>query len=236
MTSKIIKVEKAMDKLNKYMSKYGQLYTDSCREYIEENFILYLDEPTAPDVLMQIYATVGCGVKKGSFYNAHLTRIQNMYGLDRNIAEVGGGLMPAFAQKVATIQHKTKKGTITVYDPDLIITKPNFKNLILQKEEFHKDTDVHSYDLVMGLLPCGATEAIISASCKAQKEFYIAMCGCTHFEFYYPFGYYTPRMYQEYVIQLAQDKLKEYDNGELIIDYLPEEYGIDYPILYNRKK
>ena len=62
------------------------------------------------------------------------------------------------------------------------------------------------------------------------------MCGCTHFDFYDPFGYYTPRMYQNYVIELAQDLLKDTDNGELIIDYLPEEYGIDYPILYNRKK
>ena len=43
-------------------------------------------------------------------------------------------------------------------------------------------------------------------------------------------------MYQEYVIQLAQDMLKEYDNGELEVDYLPEEYVIDYPILRNRKK
>jgi hypothetical protein len=236
MTSNINEIQDAMRKLKRYMRKYGHLYTDNCREYIADNFMLYLDAPTAPDVLMQIYDTVGCGVKEGSFYNAHLARIQNMYGLDRNIVEVGGGRMPAFANKVATIQQKTKKGTITVYDPDLIITKPKFKSLTLKKEEFMESTDVHSYDLVMGLLPCDATEAIISASCKAQKEFYIAMCGCTHFDFYDPFGYYTPHMYQEYVIQLAQDMLKEYDNGELEVDYLPEEYGIDYPILRNRKK
>ena len=117
-----------------------------------------------------------------------------------------------------------------------IITKPKFKNLTLKKEEFQSDTDIHSYDLVMGLLPCDATEAIISASCKAQKDFYIAMCGCVHFQGYDPFGYYTPHMYQEYVIQLAQQMLKEYDNGELEVDFLPDEYGIDYPILYNRKK
>ena len=236
MISKRIEAEIAMRKLNQYMKQYGHLYTEHCREYIKENFLLYLSAPTAPDVLMQIYETVGCGVKKGSFYNAHLARIQEMYGLDKNILEVAGGMMPAFANKVAAKQAKTKKGTITVYDPDLIITQPNFKNLTLHKEKFMPDTDVHSFDLVTGLLPCDATEAIISASCKAQKEFYVAMCGCVHFAGYDPFGYYTPHMYQQYVIQLAQNLLKEYDNGELVVDYLPDEYQIDYPILYNRKK
>ena len=197
---------------------------------------MYLNNPTAPDVLMQIYETVGCGVKEGSFYNAHLNKIQELYGLDKNILEVAGGRMPAFANKVATIQKKTKKGTITVYDPCLIITKPNFKNLKLHKEDFMPDTDIKSYDLIMGLLPCEATEAIITTSCKAQKDFYVAMCGCVHFDFYDPFAYYTPHIYQQYVIQLAKDMLKEYDNGELVVEYLPEEYQIDYPILYNRKK
>ena len=236
MTSKLVEAQIAMRKLRRYMRKYGRHYTDTCREYINENFLEYLDCPTAPDVLMQIYESVGCGVREGSFYNAHFHRIQNMYGLDRNILEIGGGMMPAFAQKVATAQAETKKGTITVYDPDLIITKPGFKNLTLCKEEFSTEHDIHSYDLVMGLLPCDATEAIITSACRAQKEFYVAMCGCTHFDFYDPFGYYTPRMYQNYVIELAQDLLKDTDNGELMIDYLPEEHGIDYPILYNRKK
>ena len=126
MSAKLREASIAMRKFKKYMNKYGHLYTDTCREYIEENFLMYLNNPTAPDVLMQIYETVGCGVKEGSFYNAHLNKIQELYGLDKNILEVAGGRMPAFANKVATIQKKTKKGTITVYDPCLIITKPNF--------------------------------------------------------------------------------------------------------------
>lgn len=236
MVSKLNEAEIAMRKLKKYMHKYGDLYTEHCREYIYEHFLDFLSDPTPPDVIMQIYETIGCGVRQGTFYNAHLERIQSMYGLDKNILEVAGGRMPAFAHKVATIQQQTKKGTITVYDPELIITKPKFKNLTLHKEEFTFDHDVHSYDLVMGLLPCDATEAIIATSCKAQKDFYVAMCGCVHFQGYDPFGYYTPHMYQEYVVQLAEDMVKKYDNGEVAIDYLPDEYGIDYPILYNRKK
>ena len=30
--------------------------------------------------------------------------------------------------------------------------------------------------------------------------------------------------------------LKEYDNGELVVEQLDDNYAIDYPILYNRKK
>ena len=226
----------ALKKLKHFMKKYGHFYSEDAREYIYDNFITQLYDPTAADILMQIYATIGCETKKGTFYNAHLERINKMYGLDRNILEIAGGKIPAFANKVATLQQQTKKGTITVYDPDLIITKPDFKNLTLCKEDFSKEHDIKSYDLVIGLLPCEATEAIITAACNAQKDFYVAMCGCSHFAYDPFFSSYPAYMYREYVIQLAETMLKETDNGELIIDYLPDEYDVEYPILYNRKK
>lgn len=228
--------EKELQKLKQYMEKYGHLYTKTCREYIEENYLYFLRYPTAPDVLMQIYETISAGYGQRSFYNAHFNKIQELFGLDKNVLEIAGGKMPAFANKVATYQQQTKKGSITVYDPELIITKPNFKNLRLYKEEFSTKTDIHSYDLVMGLLPCDATESIISASCRAKKDFYVAMCGCTHFEGISPFTPVSPYVYQQYVMDMAEDLLKKYDNGELVVDYLPQEYEIDYPILYNRKK
>ena len=69
-----------------------------------------------------------------------------------------------------------------------------------------------------------------------QKDFYIAMCGCTHFD-YIPWGMYvTPEMYQDHVIDKTKRLLKEYDNGTLIVERLEGEKDLDYPILYNRKK
>jgi hypothetical protein len=62
------------------------------------------------------------------------------------------------------------------------------------------------------------------------------MCGCTHFD-YIPWGMYvSTEMYQDYVIRKTKQLLKEYNNGELVIEQLDDNYPIDYPILYNRKK
>ena len=85
-------------------------------------------------------------------------------------------------------------------------------------------------------MPCEATELIIEQACRNQKDFYVAMCGCTHFD-YIPWGMYvSSEMYQDHVIRKTEQLLKEYDNGELVIERLDDNYAIDYPILYNRKK
>ena len=102
---------------------------------------------------MQIYDTVGCGVKKGSFYNAHLARIQEMYGLDKNILEVAGGMMPAFANKVAAKQAKTKKGTITVENAHLWEVRAAYLyNFDIKLDEYDDDltypdfiNDIHKF-------------------------------------------------------------------------------------------
>ena len=231
-----INEQEALKRFYKFMKKYGHLYQDHERDFINEHFLEFLYSPSCADILMQLYGELGIEPKIGTFYNAHLSRIQELYGLDKNILEVGGGRLPTFANKVAAYQHKLKKGTITMYDPLLIKTKPAFKNLTLCKEEFTIDHDIHSYDLVTGLLPCEATEAIIVSACRAHKDFYVAMCGCSHFQYYDPFGYCSPHMYQNYVVQLAEDLINEHEMGELVVDFLPDEYEIEYPILYNRKK
>jgi hypothetical protein len=108
--------------------------------------------------------------------------------------------------------------------------------MTLHKTEFTSDTHIKEFDLLTGILPCGATESIVENACRNQKDFYIAMCGCTHFD-YIPWGMYvTPEMYQDHVIDKTKRLLKEYDNGTLIVERLEGEKDLDYPILYNRKK
>ena len=212
-------------KLKRFMRLYGHLYSDHAKEFINENFIIYLEENMAPDILMQIYYATGLQPNCGPFYNA------------QNILEIGSGRIPAFASQVASIQKRIGKGTITLYEPLLMNTKPKHKNMTLHKEDFTENVSIKEFDLIAGILPCEITETIIASSCKAQKDFYVAMCGCTHFEYLSPYMSVNPYVYQDYVIKLTRDLLSEYDNGELVIDYLPEdEFGIDYPILYNRKK
>jgi hypothetical protein len=229
--------QNALKKLKRFMMLHKHNYSDHAKEFINENFLFFLNENMAPDILMQIYYATGIQPNGGPFYNAHINKIQELFGLDKNILDVASGKIPAFASQVASIQRKIGKGTITLYEPMLIHKKPKYPNMTLHKEEFDENISIKEFDLVTGILPCEATEAIIKASCKNQKDFYIAMCGCTHFEYTSPFMSVNPYVYQDYVLKLTRDLLQEYDNGELVIDYLPEEeFGIDYPILYNRKK
>ena len=231
MTSNINEIQDAMRKLKRYMRKYGHLYTDNCREYIADNFMLYLDAPTAPDVLMQIYDTVGCGVKEGSFYNAHLARIQNMYGLDRNIVEVGGGRIPSLAKLIAL---KQKTGTITVYDPRLIKTDNKIPNMTLKREYFTLDSPVDNNQLVMAFMPCDATEKALTAAAKNNADFLIGLCeGGPHGD---EFDYFEDE--EEWlgnILYTAKRLVEQHNLGDLVVTDL-KEFDDPYPVIYNKRK
>ena len=220
----------------KFAQKYRQEYSESAWEFIEENFWMYVYSNVCPDLLMQIYTELGIESPNGNFYKEHLKRVQERFDITGNILDIGSGKIPAFANLLAYEQLRIGKGTITLYEPLLIETKPKYRNMTLYKEEFTSETHIKEFDLITGIMPCEATELVIEQACRNKKDFYVAMCGCTHFD-YIPWGMYTaPEMYQDYVISKTQSLLKEYDNGELVIEQLDDNYAIDYPILYNRKK
>jgi hypothetical protein len=220
----------------KFAQKYRQEYSESAWEFIEENFWMYVYSNVCPDLLMQIYTELGIESPNGNFYKEHLKRVQERFDITGNILDIGSGKIPAFANLLAYEQLRIGKGTITLYEPLLIETKPKYRNMTLYKEEFTSETHIKEFDLITGIMPCEATELVIEQACRNKKDFYVAMCGCTHFD-YIPWGMYaSPEMYQDYVISKTQSLLKEYDNGELVIEQLDDNYAIDYPILYNRKK
>ena len=101
-----INEQEALKRFYKFMKKYGHLYQDHERDFINEHFLEFLYSPSCADILMQLYGELGIEPKIGTFYNAHFSRIQELYGLDKNILEVGGGRLPTFANKVAAYQHK----------------------------------------------------------------------------------------------------------------------------------
>lgn len=221
------------NKLDKYIDKYLLKYTSDELEYILSNFERYLYEKVAPDILMQVYEELGIEHKIGTFYQEHFNRINRRFGLDKNILEIGSGMMPAFANKVACYQQTIKKGTITLYEPLLIIDEPKYPNMTIYKEKFTKDTIIKDYDLLVGIFPCDSTRLIIEQACNNQKDFYIAMCGCVHNSM--PMYPMSPKMYQQSIIDTATKLVEENNMGELIIEQLPEDYDIDYPILHNKR-
>ncbi len=219
-----------------FKNTYKHLYERDDWEYIEESFWTYLYSNCAPDILMQVYSETGLEPVCGSFYNKHLQKLKSIFDVRCNVLDVASGMIPSFANLVASEQLHLKKGTVTLYEPLLLTTTPKYPNMKLHMKNFTADTHIKEFDLITGIMPCAATESIIESACSNQKDFYIAMCGCTHFE-HIPWGMYvTPEMYQDYVIERAEALLEEFDNGTLVVDKLEEGYEIDYPILYNRKK
>ena len=220
----------------KFAKKYRHEYTDSAWEFIEENFWTYVYSNVCPDILMQIYTELGIESPNGNYYKEHAKRVQERFDIRCSVLDIGSGKIPAFANTLAQEQLRIGKGTITLYEPLLIETNPKHRNMTLHKEEFTSKTHIKEFNLITGIMPCEATELIIEQACSNQKDFYVAMCGCTHFD-YIPWGMYvSSEMYQDHVIRKTQQLLKEYDNGELVIERLDDNYAIDYPILYNRKK
>lgn len=221
---------------NAFAKKYRSKYSEKTWKFIEENFWTYVYSNTAPDLLMQICTELGLESPDGNFYKEHVKRLQERFDIGCNILDIGSGMIPAFANLLAHEQLRIGKGTITLYEPLLIDTKPKHRNMTLHKQEFTSDTHIKEFDLVTAIMPCEATELVISQACKNRKDFYVAMCGCVHFDYGYWDMYVTPGMYQDHVISKAERLIKEHDMGELVVEQLDNSYDIDYPILYNRKK
>lgn len=227
--------EQIAERFNIFKNKYQSRYSQDLWNYIEENFWLYVFSSCAPDVLMQVYSEIGLVHEKGDFYDEHIKRIKERFDIGCNIIDIGSGVIPSFANKLAYEQLKIGKGTITLYEPLLIDSKPKYSNMTLHREDFTLHTNIKEFNLVTGIMPCEVTETIIEQACQERKDFYIAMCGCVHVDNYMPFMSISPESYQRYIIEKTASLLRKYDNGQLEVDSLGPEFEIDYPILSNRR-
>ena len=224
---------KIVKKFKKFMDEHDILYEEDARNYILDYFMPSIYDNCAPDILLEIMEELGLTHVNGDFYQEHLDRIKNDFGLSRNITEIGGGWIPSFAEKIAKEQIKMSKGTITVYDPQLIIDTPKYANMTLIKDKFNLDSDVSKSDLLIGILPCEATKSIIESAANNNIDFYIAMCGCVHSS--NPF-INNPFYYQKEITSYASRLCNESNLGDLVVDYLPNNFDLRYPILKNKRK
>ena len=188
---------------------------------------------------MEIYSEFGV-YGKDDFYLQHINTIKENFDISGNILEVGAGYYPSFGKKMALEQLKINSGTITLYDEYLAIDKPLTKNMRLVKDSFSSQTDIKSYDLIVGIMPCEATRIMIQRACEERKDFYIALCSCVNDPVLLdqdPYLRYKPReVYLQLIIRMAQEYLDKYDNGTLQIEYMDPKYEQDAPIIYNKRK
>ncbi len=129
---------------------------------------------------MEIYEYLGLIHPKGNFYQKYFENIKERFNLRGNVLEIGGGLIPSFAEKIAQEQINLGKGTITVYDKAIILKESRCPNMTLVKENFTTKTEIQDFDLVIGILPCTVTSLIVTRACEENKDFYVALCNCSH--------------------------------------------------------
>lgn len=230
--------EELLNKFLEHMSEYGDKYPDVLRKALFTNFLNSIGDNGVFVEFTQMFDLFDAIAPCGNIYIGFLDLLKKCFDINCNILEVGGGSIPTFGKYLATEQLKSGVGTITIYDPALISRKKyGCRNLHLHKKEVTNKTNIDAYDLVVGIMPCLGTDVMLELIEKYKKDFFIAFCGCDHESYklgYHPYGFYRPSYKDN--IMYAKRICEENNLGELVIDYLPERYEMEYPIIYNKRK
>lgn len=218
----MINCKELRKRIEAFLSIYGDEYdrsiTDEEAEYIEmslSSYILahykeaYYDFNNGETIFSQIFSAIDALPKDKNPYFQMANKIEEEYGLDRDIVEVGGGRYPALAREIHKRQAKLHKGSITVYDPSLVVLQ--LEGIHLVKTPFNNATPLLKTDLVVGQKPCFATESIIRVANKNSVPFYIELCSCDHTprKPIYPTIPYKNK-WQWYVEKVTKDTLPSY--------------------------
>lgn len=222
--------EECMQKVEAYFIKNQDRYSPSEIAYIKGQVARRVPVPTTDPKLQKIFAEIGIPVNSKSMYQEFIDILKQNFPIDRNIVEVAGGKVPHLARKIALSQNR---GTITVYDPRLIINTSTVPNMLLKPELFTENTDVSSAEMLIGFMPCDATDLIVETACKNNIDFMVALCEGGMRKGYEYIEYDDEWIY--HVQTNAINHMKNTTLGELHTASL-EEFNNPYPIIYNKRK
>lgn len=218
--------KKAFDE---YLEKYGALYPANALDYIKSHFLgIEFENGIAVDIMSQIYEETGVYEAVGNtIYSNYLKYLQEHYDTNRHLLEVGCGFYPAFAKKVAKSQ---ESGTVKAIDYDVITT--DVPGITVEHKKFDENYDVSDIDFIYGLEPCEAVIDMIKSANKNNIDLCICMCGCTHFNVSFRYGFYnTYRYWLDYVRDIMETTLP--DDRDYEMEYTD---FIQYPIFRTYKK
>ena len=103
--------------------------------------------------------------------------VEKLFPLEKypHLLEVGAGKNARLSKMLSEKGYR-----MTAIDPK-IAESSDFEKLKLQKDTFLCGiTDISSYDAIIAQEPCEATEHIIRACVKQEKDFFISLCGTPH--------------------------------------------------------
>lgn len=220
---------KEYNKVLDYLKNHLEDYSDAEINYIVNNLDILENMKFVPDVLRQIYDEVGILEDEENLYIGFVDMLEENFDIDKNIVEVGGGVIPSLAKHISLRQ---KNGTITVYDPRLSNSLDSNEQFILKKEKFGENTKIEDFDLLIGFMPCQATEVLIKQATANRKDFMIALCEGRHNEFD---DYFDEDIWTSNMFYLAMSGIEENNLGIFIENDL-KNYHDPYPVIYNKRK
>ena len=217
-------------KIDRFLKDHYTYYDDWELKQIRHCTTIDYTNKFIPDIMREIYAELDLFKDGENIYSGFLNLLENNFDINQDIIEVGGGILPKLAEEISL---KQSNGTITVYDPRLGTTESNYDNLFLKKEKFTLQTDVSASGLIIGFMPCEATEYIIDNATRNKKDFMIGMCeGGPHgdiFDFYEDEDEWLSAM-----LYFAENRIEENNLGALQKTYM-KEYNYKYPIIWNKR-
>ena len=218
-------------KLNSFFSRYKEHYDDDMVRFTMDNIEGYLEGGTEIDLLSQVAYAIGEKSKHPMItYDRFIDYLKEHNGLDQDFLEVSCGMYPVLADKIDQYQTSIGKGSITGMDPLLITT--SLGNIRLNREIFNINTDISKYSLVTGFYPCDPTLDIITKANKEDKDFTLALCGCTHYS--NPYQFYLNPSYDGWLNYLYNCALETVPSDRKI--EFDDVEGFEYPIIFSKKK
>lgn len=182
-------------------------------------------------LLRQSYDLFGFEDEKTSIYLNFVDLIQKHFSIDRDVVEIAGGPIPRLSFQIASRQ---TKGKVTVYDPLMYPVENKLKNLVIKKESFTAQTIVPKNSLIIGFMPCEATELLIKYATENKLDFMVALCGCPPITDYYGFDDDVFNNWEANMKYLALAGIEDNNLGTIGYESL-KELNDPYPILFNKK-
>lgn len=164
--------------LKEYLDEYLDTYEvpNMFRYQFMQNYLNGYSNRPIDSQIAQFYKEYGVLDEHSDMYKAFVDIIKHNHPnlSDMTILDVCGGMVPQLGRELA----KEAKHVMVV-DRNMVY-KNNPDNLEPIQMRIESYRDLPTADMVVGLLPCEATQHIIDYSVCNKKDFIIALCGCMH--------------------------------------------------------
>lgn len=232
MLKKNITEEELKKKITEYLVLHENDYTEEEIKQILSWYSSGMITDFSPELVRQLYAELDLMEPEHNLYLGFLNLIEQVHGINKRILEVGGGRIPSLGKYIAMRQ---QTGTITVYDPRLIIpSRIPYPNLILRKQRFDCSVSLENTDLIIGYMPEEATSDMIQRACETKTDFVIALSDMLSEKDEYELDEIWTD-WQCNIIYDAAASVEKAGLGTLKTATL-DKYDNPYPIIYNHRK